>query len=301
MELCVKTFDDETYVIEVGVDDTAAVMRRKVASAVGLPEDGFHMRFGGEALGAGADMAQLSVGDTIELTKTERYDIVAALHALGETDITAEQLDTVEDPEVACLLLQAGVATVIPHEFLRSGSFTELDLSVELPVTEVGSYFLAGCILLTRVDLSGLCNVKEIGDGFLQRCPSLTAIDFSALCNVQHIGEGCLAYCRSLRTIDLSGLRNVTEIGDSLLSGCTSLTTVDLSGLRNVRNIGDGFLQQCHSLTTIDISALCNVKHIGAGFLAHSPSLSTVDLSGCNTYLSTALKGQNHINRFSSE
>ena len=142
MELCVKTFDNETYVIEVGVDDTAAVMRRKVASAVGLPEDGFHMRFGGEALGAGADMAQLSVGDTIELTKTERYDIVAALHALGETDITAERLDTVEDPEVACLLLQAGVVTVIPDEFLTLGSFTELDLGVELPVTVVGTGFL---------------------------------------------------------------------------------------------------------------------------------------------------------------
>ena len=264
MELCVKTFDDETYVIEVGVDDTAAVMRRKVASAVGLPEDGFHMRFGGEALGAGADMAQLSVGDTIELTKTERYDIVAALHALGETDITAERLEQVKrvpdlNPEVACLLLQAGVVTVIPREFLQAVPFTELDLSVELPVTEVGNSFLQVCTSLTRIDLSGLCNVTLIGDRFLQWCTSLTAVDLSGLCNVTQVGEGFLRGCALLLAIDLSGLRVLNQIGKHFLGNCTSLTTINFSGLCMVTLIGEHFLEDCTSLTRIESSACSEV------------------------------------------
>ena len=320
MELCVKTFDDETYVIEVGVDDTAAVMRRKVASAVGLPEDGFHMRFGGETLGEEADMAQLSVGDTIELTKTERYDIVAALHALGETDITAERLGSVVDPEVASLLLQAEVATVIPNNFLTSGSFTELDLSVELAVTEVGDSFLETCKELTRIDLSGLCNVTVIGGCFLGECHSLPTIDLSPLCkvnqigegflyecrllptidlsplrNVKHVGEGFLYECLSLTTIDLSALCNVTEIDDSFITDCTSLTSVDLSGLRNVKKIGDLFFATCASLETIDLSPLCNVTEIGICFLTDCTSLTTIELSGCNEYLSTTLKEQKHM------
>ena len=290
MELCVKTFDDETYVIEVGVDDTAAVMRRKVASAVGLPEDGFHMRFGGEALGAGADMAQLSVGDTIELTKTERYDIVAALHALGETDITAERLDTVEDPEVACLLLQAEVATVIPDEFLTAGSFTELDLSVELPVTQVGHSFLECCTSLTTVNFSGLCNVTSLGANFLAECDSLTTVDLSGLCNVAYVGGYFLVGCTSLTTIDLSGLRNVREIGYGFLSDCTSLATLDLSELRNVKQIGCNFAKSCTSLTTVDLSGLRNVETIGGSFFRSCSSLVAIEKpSPCSEALSSAV------------
>ena len=88
--------------VELGEDDTPAVMRRKVASAVGLPEDGFVMSFGGVAMDEGYDMTQLSAGDTIVLTMVTKQAARAALHALGETDITAERLGSVEDPEVAC-------------------------------------------------------------------------------------------------------------------------------------------------------------------------------------------------------
>ena len=82
---------------------------------MGLPEDGFVMSFGGVAMDEGYDMTQLSAGDTVVLTKAKKYEARAALHALGETDITAQRLKTVQDPEVACLLLQAEVATVIPE------------------------------------------------------------------------------------------------------------------------------------------------------------------------------------------
>ena len=47
----------------MGEDDTVEGLRRKVASAMGLPEDSFCMSFGDEALGEGADMTQLSAGD----------------------------------------------------------------------------------------------------------------------------------------------------------------------------------------------------------------------------------------------
>ena len=62
----------ETHMIEVALADTTADMRRKVASAVGLPEDSFDMRFRDEAMGEGADMTQLSAGDTIEVAMTKK-------------------------------------------------------------------------------------------------------------------------------------------------------------------------------------------------------------------------------------
>ena len=92
MDLNIKGFDTNKHTVEVGVDDTVEGLRRKVASAMGLPEDGFCMSFGDEALGEGADMTQLSAGDTIILTKTQKYQAIAELHALGETDLTAERL-----------------------------------------------------------------------------------------------------------------------------------------------------------------------------------------------------------------
>ena len=51
------------------------------------------------------------------------------------------------DPEVARLLLQAEVATVIPLDFLLEASLTSLDLSAESVVTQIGHSFLAGTAL----------------------------------------------------------------------------------------------------------------------------------------------------------
>ena len=68
MEVTVRGFDDNPYMIEVGEDDTTEKMRQKVACAVGLAEDSFHMGFGGKD--EGEDITQLSAGDTIVLTKT---------------------------------------------------------------------------------------------------------------------------------------------------------------------------------------------------------------------------------------
>ena len=91
MEVVIKDCADNSYVIEVGVDDTTETMRQKVASAVGLAEDSFHMGFGGKE--EGDDITQLSAGDTIILKKSKKFVARAALHALGE-DITAERLKT---------------------------------------------------------------------------------------------------------------------------------------------------------------------------------------------------------------
>ena len=93
MEICVKSFDGEKYTVEVGVDDTTADIRRKVASAAELCEDGFDMSFGGKLLAEGDDTTQLSVGDTVVLTKTksQKDDAIAALRDLGETALTSER------------------------------------------------------------------------------------------------------------------------------------------------------------------------------------------------------------------
>ena len=237
MDLTIKGWNGVKDTVELGEDDTPAVMRRKVASAVGLPEDGFEMSFSGEAMDEGYDMTQLSAGDTVVLTaaKVTKYEARAALHALGETNITAERLKTVRDPEVACLLLQAEVATVIPHDFLKSASLTSLDLSAESVVTHIGYFFLLNCTSLTSIDLSGLIHVTQIGNGFLEGCTSLCSLDLTPLSGVTQVGSGLLAGCSALRTLDLSPLSSVTEIGSFwFLSGCTSLESIYLTGCSDV-------------------------------------------------------------------
>ena len=272
MDLNIKGFDTNQHTVEVGEDDTVEDLRRKVATAMGLPEDGFCMSFGGEAMGEGADMTQLSAGDTIILTKTQKQEAIAELHALGVTDITAEKLESVEDPEVACLLLQAEVATVIPHYFLSDTSLTRLDLSAESIVTHIGDCFLGECTSLTSVDLSGLSNVTQVGEGFLGLCSRLT-------------------------TLDLSPLRNVTSINDGFLDGCESFTTIDLSALSNVTQVGASFLQNCRSLTTLDLSPLSNVTHIRLNIFTHNTqfaenctSLTSIYLSGCSSVVSNEVR-----------
>ena len=239
MDLTIKGWNGVKDTVELGEDDTPAVMRRKVASAVGLPEDGFVMSFGGVAMDEGCDMTQLSAGDTVVLTKVRKYEARAALHALGETDITAERLWSVQDPEVACLLLQAEVATVIPNGFLQMASLTSLDLSAESVVTQIGQCFLYECTSLTSIDLSGLIHVTHIDHCFLEGCSSLCELDLTPLSSVTQIGHSFLYECSSLRTLDLSPLSGVTQIehshSESLLFGqCTSLESIYLTGCSDV-------------------------------------------------------------------
>ena len=276
MEVVIKDFADNSYVMDVGVDDTTETMRQKVASAVGLAEDSFHMGFGGKE--EGDDITQLSAGDKIILTEMKvKYQAIAALHALGETDITAERLSNVRDPEVACLLLQAEVATVIPKQLLGGTSLTTLDLSAVSCVTEIESFFLQHCPALTSVDLSGLTSVTHIGNGFLYYCNALTAVDLSPLTNVTSIAGNFLVFCTSLTELDLSPLRNVTHIGGGFLGHCSSLTALNLTP--GVTQIGSEFLLACSSLTELDLSPLNNVTRIEKSFLAFCSSLTELDLS----------------------
>ena len=235
MDLTIKGWNGVKDTVELGEDDTPAVMRRKVASAVGLPEDGFVMSFGGEAVDEEYDMTQLSAGDTIVLSTTTKMEARAALHALGETDITAERLESVEDPEVACLLLLAEVATIIPAYFLMDASMTSLDLSAESVVTQIERNFLMDCTSLTSIDLSGLIHVTQIRSDFLYGC-------------------------RALRTLDLTPLRSVTQISDGFLDGCSSLCTLDLSPLSSVTRINPYyFLDDCTSLESIYLTGCSDV------------------------------------------
>ena len=202
MDVHFEDFRANQHTVEVGADDTAEDLRRKVASAMGLPEDGFCMSFGGEVMGAGADMTQLSAGDTIILTKSKKQEAIAELRALGETDLREKRLEWVKDPVVACLLLQAEVATVIPDWFLSKTSLTRLDLSVESIVTHIGDSFLFNCASLTSVDLSGLSNVTQVGADFLYFCTSLTTLDLTPLKNVTKIEKAFLSHCKSITTLE---------------------------------------------------------------------------------------------------
>ena len=290
-----EDFRANQHTVEVGEDDTVEGLRRKVASAMGLPEDSFCMSFGDEAMGEGADMTQLSAGDTIILTKSQKQQAIAELHALGVTDITAEKLESVKDPEVACLLLQAEVATVIPNGFLAGTSLTRLDLSAESIVTHIGDFFLAHCISLTSIDLSGLSNVTQVGAGLLFKCSSLTTLDLSPLSRITQINEHFLDGCESLTTLNLSPLSNVTEVGACFLAFCRTLATLDLTPLANVTEVGPGFLEYCESLTTLDLSPLSNLTHIrscyiGTTFAAGCTSLTSIYLSGCSSVVSNEVR-----------
>ena len=289
MDVHFEDFKANQHTVEVGADDTAEDMRRKVASAMGLPEDSFCMSFGDEAMVEGYDMTQLSAGDTIVLTKSMKYEAVAELHALGETDLTPERLEEVEDPEVACLLLQAEVATVIPKYFLSETSLTRLDLSSVSFVTQIGDGFLQWCTSLTSIDLSGLSNVTRIGSYFLDGCTSLTNLDLTPLKNVTKIEECFLSRCEALTTLDLTPFNNVTVITDNFLRGC-SLTSLDLTPLNNVTKIESFFLYHCSALTTLDLSPLSKVKNAGGLFADECTSLTSIYLSGCSSAVSNEVR-----------
>ena len=271
-----KGFDEKEHVVEVGVDDALGHLRLKVASAAGLQEDSFQMTFRGEVLREEEGIKELSAGDTIMLVRTTKFAAIAALHALGETDLTKERLATVKNPDVARLLLEAEVATEIPDEFLQESALTRLDLSAVSVVTEIGDAFLHWCPHLTELDLSGLCNVTVIGGSFITFAVGLESINLSGFGSVTEIGEGFLAYS-ALRTVDLSVFRHVTVIEEGFLRGCGQLTSVDLSGLSNVTEIGDGFLCDCSALERVCLSGLRSVVTVGQNFFRHCLVLQVVD------------------------
>ena len=276
MDLTIKDFDEKEHVVEVGVDDALGHLRLKVASAAGLQEDSFQMTFRGEVLRDEEGIKELSAGDTIMLMRTTKFAAIAALHALGETDLTNERLETMDDPDVARLLLEAEVATEIPHWFLQESVLTRLDLSAVSFVTEVGDWFLHWCPQLTELDLSGLCNVTVIGDYFINDAERLESINLSGFGSVTKIGDSFLADS-ALRTVDVSVFRRVTVIEEGFLRNCEHLTSVDLSGLSNVTKIGDDFLYNCSALERVCLSGLRSVVTVGEGFFGHCLRLQVVD------------------------
>ena len=232
----VQGLDGAEHEIEVSVDDTGRDLRRKVASAVGLREGCFDMTFRDEVIAEGEDVVQLRGHRVVVTLQTERtkQDAIAALRALGET-LTSERLKQVSDegsdPKVACLLLQAQVATAIPNSFFSSTAVTCIDLSRASAVTVIGNNFLRDCTALIKVDLSGLQSVTSLGDSFLRGCTSLSAVDLSGLQAVTSIGHAFLDGCKSLRTVDLSALQAVTTIviapvGGGFVAGCKKLKTL---------------------------------------------------------------------------
>ena len=298
MEVVIKDCADSSYVVEVGEDATMETMRQKVASAVGFPEDSFRMGFGGKE--EGEDITELSAGDTIVLTmaKVKKYEAVAALRALGVTEITARKLETVlsrKNAAVACLLLQAEVVTVIPKLFLAYTTLATLDLSDVSCVTEICDDFMEACRVLTSVDLSGLCHLTRIGNNFLSNCSSLTIVDMAPLSRVEKIGHGFISKCSSLKVLDLP-LSTIEEIGHAFLYNCGSLTAVDLPPLCTVTQIGTSFLSNCSSLTVLDLP-LGAVTEIGSLFLSHCSSLTELDLSALNRVVQI---GHNFLSKCSS-
>ena len=299
----VEGVDGVEHLIEVSVDDTLCGLRRKVASATKLPGNSFGMCFRGEVMGEGEDMTQLSA-DRIVQKQTKEQVAIAALDALGEKNLTAARLAEVTDAKVACLLLQAGVATAIPMRFFFGATFVSLDLSAVSGIASIGNGFLQNCASLEVLDISGLTSVTSVGthflrdckalkeldltplsrvtviqDQFLYECTSLTQLDLSPFSGVTSVGPHFLQYCRSLKEIDLTPLSSVTAIEKSFLMGCTSLTQLDLSSFVRVTAIRSYFLKDCTALEELNLSGLLTVRGIKEQFLQSCSSLTELDLS----------------------
>ena len=209
MELTVQAFGTQ-HVVELDEDATVESFRLKVASAVGLAEDSFES--------FGDDVRALCAGDTIVLVETSKHRAVAALRAMGETNVTKRRLAEIRDPEVACLFLHAGVSET-PHEFLsNSTTLTVLDLSAVSHLTEIGGCFLANCTTLKTIELSGLRNVEKIGREFLSGCSALTEVDLSGLGKVNTTEFGFLQMCSSLESVNLCGLGGLSRVGVGFLA-----------------------------------------------------------------------------------
>ena len=283
MKLNIEGFDGQTYVVDVGVDDTAKDLRRKVATTAGFAEDSFHMHtqgFGGNDEGEDFDITALSADDTVMLTQTKKYESIAALSLLGETDLTPERLASVQNPEVAQLFLHAEVVTAIPSSFLESTNLCSLDLSAPLAITAIGNRFLLGCTSLTSINFAGLGSVTSLGDFFLFGCTALTSINFTGLKSVTSLGGSFLADCTALTSINFAGLGNVTSLRDDFLADCTALTSINFAGLSNVTSLGDFFLADCTELTSIEFAGLGNVTSLGESFLLCCTALTSINIAG---------------------
>ena len=210
MDITVHAFDGTTCTVEVSPEDTSNVLRCKIAVAVGVPEESFHMHCGG---GAVEDVRGLSAGDSIVLKRTKQYDAIAALHELGETELTGGRMVAIRDLKVATLFLDAEVAWAIPDKFQWKSRITTLDLSsTGSAITKIGDNFAADCANLETADFSGLSNVVAIGDRFLMCCGNLREVNLSGLRNVEEVGICFLGCCASLEELDLSGLRSLTKV-----------------------------------------------------------------------------------------
>ena len=292
MHLNIEGFDGQTYVVDVDVDDTAKHLRQKVAAAAGFAEDSFDMGFGRDDEGEDINITALSAGDTVVLTQKNPYKAIAALRALGETDLTPVRLMRVEDPEVAQLFLQAQVVRVVPWNFLAGTNLRSLDLSAPLAITAIGDHFLSKCSSLESINLSGLRNVTTIGDGFLYACTSLRTFEpfnFAGLSSVTRVGNYFLSESQSLTSIDFAGLSSVTSLGNHFLSRSQSLTSIDFAGLSSVASLGCNFLSGSQSLTSIDFAGLSSVTSLEDRFLTDSQSLTSIDFAGLSSVTSLLL------------
>ena len=287
-----------------------------VHDALTQPGNSFGMCCRGEVMGAGEDM-KLS-GDRIvqkrmkpqKKKKTKKPVAIAALDALGERNLTAARLAKVKDAKVACLLLEAGVATAIPNEFLSAATFVSLDLSAVSGIASIGDEFLRDCARLEVLDISGLTSVTSVGTGFLRGCKalkeldltplsrvtvikerflydctSLTQLDLSPFSGVTSVGAHFLYQCRSLKELDLTPLSSITAFAKAFLYGCTSLKQLDLSPFVRVTEIDDYFLQDCSALEELHLSGLLNVTVIKNQFLYNCSSLTELDLSPLSNVL----------------
>ena len=289
----VEGVDGVEHLIEVSVDDTVCDLRRKVASAKKLPGHTFEMCFRDEVMGEGEDMTQLSA-DRIVLKQTKEQVAVAALDALGETNLTAARLAEVTDAKVACLLLQAGVATAIPNKFFFKAAFVSLDLSAVSGIASIGHAFLKDCASLEVLDISGLTSVTSIGTHFLRGCKALKEVDLTPLSKVTVIPNGFLYECTSLTQLDLCPFSGVTSVGRHFLVRCTSLMEIDLSPLSGITAIGPGFLSLCTSLKQLDLSPFVRVTAIDSFFLCGCKALEDLNLAGSVTVIKDCFLNECH-------
>ena len=170
------------------------------------------------------------------------------------------------------------VHTIGSHCFSSLPHLTTIEFPVVLtccPLTEISSYFLAGCHKLRSVDLSHT-QLQKVGGRFLADCRALASVRLPP--SLSTVADAFMAGCVQLARIDLRHT-DVLWLRGYFMSGCHSLTAIDLPP--SLTAVSHEFLGGCTALEHVDLRHTA-LRVIGENFLHNCRSLRSFQLPSAN-------------------
>eukprot|EP01132_Coremiostelium_polycephalum_P004691 gene4691-5859_t len=168
--------------------------------------------------------------------------------------------------------------------FVNLKSLTQLDISRNSDISNIG--------------LEHICNISTLKDLDLSRCTKITELGFQSLSKLPHLeslqAEECGINDESMKSIGtLRELRSLilisnpfTNEGAHYISNLTSLTALDLSMCTNITDSALVHFQNLSQLSRLNLNFCGNLTDSGVatltGGLGH---LTTLGIIGCNRLL----------------